>query len=270
MSDLKTPGPARRRLANDRAVADHEVAGVEARELPRRRALGDREQLDLRGEMAAGVERLGDAALESAAVGAHAHAVHVAAGAVQHEVAHRDALSAQLLARAHRDGVRGGVGAEHVHRGAGGDAEAVALAYRVEVRPGVLAEDPPVARADRAGPPAQAAMALEERLAAGPGEEAEILGGPAPGHREGRAPRELPDLRLVEGAEREAQACERRGRESRQHVALVLRDVDGGAQQRRGPVALDARVVPGRERARAEPRRELEHRVEPHAAVAAD
>ena len=51
-----------------------------------------------------------------------------------------------------------------------------------------------------------------------------------------------------------------------EHVGLVLGGVGGGAQQ---PVVGHARVVAGRERRGAEPRREVDHRVEPHAAVAA-
>ena len=61
--------------------------------------------------------------------------------------------------------------------------------------------------------------------------------------------------------------CERLGRERREHVALVLarRRV---AMRSSAPV-LDARVVAGRERLRAEALGELEHRVEAHVAVAA-
>src|SRR6185437_1720573 len=127
-----------------------------------------------------------------------------------------------------------------------------------------------VARRDRAGPPPQATVAREERLAAGAGEEAQILGVPAARHREARPPRELADLRLAQLAERKAQARERVGRKAGEDVALVLGGVDGGAQQRRRAVTVDPRVVACRERARAEPRRELQHRVEPDAAVAAD
>ena len=65
-------------------------------------------------------------------------------------------------------------------------------------------------------------MTLEERLAVGAGEEAEVLRVAAPGDRQARLAGELADLGLVQLAEREAQARERGGREPGEHVALVL------------------------------------------------
>ncbi len=113
-------------------------------------------------------------------------------------------------------------------------------------------------------------MTREERLAVGAGEEAEVLRVAAPGDREARLAGELAHLGLLELAEREAQARERGGREPGEHVALVLGGVGCGPQQRALAVVTDARVVTGRERARPEAGRQLDHRVEPHAAVAAD
>ncbi len=101
-----------------------------------------------------------------------------------------------------------GVGSENVERRPGRDAEPVALADGVEVRPGVLAEDAPVAGADRPGSPAQAAVALEERLAARPGEEAQVLRVAPARDGQARALRQLAHLGLVQLAEREAQARE--------------------------------------------------------------
>ncbi len=57
-----------------------------------------------------------------------------------------------------------------------------------------------------------------------------------------------------------------RGRHRREHVGLILGRIGGGAQQ---PVLGDPRVVPGRQRGGADAVGELEHRVEPHVAVAA-
>ena len=77
---------------------------------------------------------------------------------------------------------------------------------------------------------------------------------------------QLAHPRLGQVAEREAQAGERRRRHGGEHVGLVLGRVGGGAQQ---AVGGRARVVAGGQRAGAEAVGELDHRVEPHVAVAA-
>ena len=77
--------------------------------------------------------------------------------------------------------------------------------------------------------------------------------------------------RLAQLAQREAHPRQRLGLERRQHVGLVLGLVGGGAQQRPARVVglRGARVVAGGQRRAAEAVGELEHRVEPHVAVAA-
>ena len=109
-------------------------------------------------------------------------------------------------------------------------------------------------------------MALQEVAVACARQEAQVLRVALARHRQAGLPRELTHLRLAHAAEREAQARQRRGRERREDVALVLADVDGHPQQ---PAVLHARVVTGRERLRPQPLAQLEHRVESHVAVAA-
>ncbi len=115
-------------------------------------------------------------------------------------------------------------------------------------------------------------VAGEEGGTARAGEEAEILRVGLGGDRELRLRRQLAHLRLGQLAEREAHPRERVGRQRGEHVGLVLPGVDRGAQQRRLAVRsrLDPRVVAGRQRRGAEAVGEVEHRVEPHVAVAAD
>src|SRR5579875_2933981 len=274
--------------SGDGAVADDELSAVEAGELPGRGALGGTLELDGEGAMAAGGEdgRVGETTTLQAPVRAHAHAVDVAAGAVQRDLAQLQPCGEQRLARPDGDGVRAGVGREHVQRPTGGrgrgrgdgrgDAEAAALADGVGVRARVLAERVTALVEDRAGPADEPAVAREEVALAGAGEEAEVLGLALARDRQSLAPGELAHLRLVHVTEREAQPRERARRERGEHVALVLALVGGGAQQRARVLVLagiaggrHARVVAGGERLRPERARELEHRVEAHAAVAA-
>ena len=109
-------------------------------------------------------------------------------------------------------------------------------------------------------------MAREERLAAGPGEEAEVLRvglrgdrQPARGAR-ARAPRACAARRAGSAAGEATPAPARR--------ACSSGPCRASAATRSRPAA-GARVVAGRERVGAEALGELEHRVEPHAAVAA-
>src|SRR3954469_1900406 len=121
---------------------------------------------------------------------------------------------------------------------------------------------------DVAGPLAQGAVAGEEASAAGAGQEAEVLRVLLARDRESGGARDLAHLRLaLDGAEREAQALERRAAQRGEHVALVLGRVGGLPQQ---AVVRAPRVVAGRERPRPEAVGERKHRVEPDVAVAAD
>ncbi len=117
---------------------------------------------------------------------------------------------------------------------------------------------------------ADPSVPCEERLAVGAREEAEVLRVALARHGEPRLGGDLAHLALLQLAEREAQAAQRVRRETGEHVALVLGEVRGCHQQRLGAGAVHARVVARGERVRAEPRAELEHRVEAHVAVAAD
>ena len=112
-------------------------------------------------------------------------------------------------------------------------------------------------------------MALEEGAPAEAGHEAEVLALALVGHRQPGVAGELADGVLREPAEREAEPVEQRRVELREHVALVLGGVGGGAHERAVLVARDARVVAGGEPRGAEGVGQLEHRVEAHLAVAA-
>src|SRR5438067_11603363 len=213
-----------------------------------------------------GSEILLQARSETPPVRAHAHPVDAAAVAVKHELADLDMLREQCAARADEHGVGAGIGLEHVQGAGPADAYAAALADGEGVSALVLAQDPSLTIDDRARSRPQAAVALQEGALARAGEEAQVLGVLAVCDREAGALCDLAHARLVQPAERKAKARERRGRERGEHVALVLALVGGETQQ---PVGLHARVVTGRERARAEPRGELEHRVGADAAGAA-
>ena len=77
-------------------------------------------------------------------------------------------------------------------------------------------------------------------------------------------------LGLVQLGEREAHAVEQPRRQRGEHVALVLGLVGRGREQRAGAVVDDARVVAGDELVGAEPLGEVDHRRDPHLAVADD
>ena len=119
---------------------------------------------------------------------------------------------------------------------------------------------------------AQPAVTREEPGPGRPGEEAQILGVRLVGHGQPGLGGDLPDLRLGQLSEREAEPTERVGGERGEHVGLILCAIDGDAQERSGWVLLvgDPRVVPGGEGVSAEVLGELEHRVEADVAVAAD
>jgi hypothetical protein len=112
-------------------------------------------------------------------------------------------------------------------------------------------------------------MSLEEVAVSCAGEEAEVLRVGLARDAQTGLGGELADLLLAHTSQREAQARERVGRERGEHITLVLGDVGGHPQQRVIGVGIDARIVAGSERPRAEPLAELEHRVEADVAVAA-
>src|ERR1019366_4628886 len=152
-----------------------------------------------------------------------------------------------------------------VRRRAAADPEAATRADGVAVDATVLA-DPPAARIEEIpGALAERPVAREDRLATGPGEEAQVLGIGLGGNRQPRAARELAHGGLVQLAEREAHPAKRRRSERGEHVALVLVRIRGHPQQ----TVTGPRVVTGREAVGAEALGELEHRVQAHAAVAA-
>ncbi len=114
-------------------------------------------------------------------------------------------------------------------------------------------------------------MAREKARAVCAGEKAEILRVGLACDREPRTRRDPAHLLLVELPERESQPRERPRRERRKRVALILRGVGGDLHEglRGLRLAVNARVVAGGERGGPQPVGELEHRVEAHAAVAA-
>src|SRR5271165_1577530 len=93
---------------------------------------------------------------------------------------------------------------------------------------------------------AQAAVTLEEGAAARAGEKAQVLRVAAPRDRQSRRSGELANAALVHLAEREAEPRQRRRRKGRQDIALVLRTVGRGREQRGLRAAPHARVVAGR------------------------
>ena len=117
-----------------------------------------------------------------------------------------------------------------------------------------------------AWPLARAAVPREERLAARPGEEAQVLRVRCARDRQPLALGEVPHLRLRQLPEREPHPRDAGWRECGEHVRLVLRRVGGRADQ---AVVRDARVVAGGQVRRAQAAGEVEHGVEPHVAVAA-
>ena len=245
---------------------------------PGSRALGGLGQLHAHALVAPRAHLAGQPALQAPSARAHLHAVDAAAVAVQRHLAHAHAVAQQQLARADRDRARARVGREHVQRLATADAEAVALADGERVRAGVLAEHLPRAIDDPPGALAEAAVALQEGALARARQEAQVLRVAPVRDRQAGRRRQLAHLRLGHLSQRKPQPRERLGRERRQHIALVLARVGRGAQQRHSRVFIPdrvraplehPRVVAGRERPRAQPVGQLEHRVEPHVAVAA-
>ena len=81
---------------------------------------------------------------------------------------------------------------------------------------------------------------------------------------------DLPHLGLGQLGEREAQPPEQVGGQRRQHVALILGLVDRRGEQRPVAVVDDPRVVAGDEMGGAEPIGQVDHRRDPHLAVAKD
>jgi len=185
---------------------------------------------------------------------------------VQADVAQRDGVGRQRLPGAHGHRVRARVLAQDVERLAPADPEAAPLADGVLGVAAVAAERRSRAIDDAPRPCALAAVAGEERRAPGPGEEAQVLGVGGTRHGEPGLLGQRAHVRLVQLAQREAQPGDRRRLQRREHVALVLERVGGGADQ---PVGRDPRVVPGRQRLRAEAIGQCDHRVEAHEAVAA-
>ncbi len=182
--------------------------------------------------------------------------------------AQRERLRAQRRARADRDGVRGARQASTNSGSRRGDSEPAALPGRVAGASRRARRARSVARRGSRRARAEAAVALEEASRRVPARkhrscESRLRATASPARA-----RRLAHLRLCMPPEREAQPGERGRGERRQHVALVLALV-GGRPQRRPSAAGDARVVTGRERGGAQPLGEVEHRVEPHAAVAA-
>jgi len=108
-----------REASGDGAVADDELAVIQARDLPGRGALGRLEQLDLNRTMLAGGGGSGEAATQARASVADLDRVDALAVAVERHVADAHGAREQLIARTDRDGVRHGVGREHVQRLAG-------------------------------------------------------------------------------------------------------------------------------------------------------
>ena len=193
----------------------------------------------------------------------------VVLGAVQAQGSNRHAHGGERLAGTDGDGVRAGVGGQHVER---------------------LARSPPIARPRRwptvklwwpawrpttvpawstMSPGRSGSAPWRARKAAlpGPREEAEVLGLGALATISPASSASARTSGLRQVAEREAQPPHGRRAERGEHVRLVLGRVGGRAQQ---PVLPHLRVVPGGEGAGAEAVGEVEHRVEPDVAVAAD
>ena len=102
------------------------------------------------------------------------------------------------------------------------------------------------------------------------GEEAEVLGLGLLRDREAVAGGDGADLVLGHLGEREAEPAEQLRRQRREHVALVLGRVGAVGEQRPLGVLDDPGVVAGDQPRRPEPLGEVEHRRQPHFAVAED
>ena len=227
-------------------------------------------QLDLERVVAAGGRRRRSAAGSGARVVAQADRVDAGAVAVQDGVADAGRVRVvELLAGADRDRVGGGVGGEHVERLRRGDADPAALADGEVVVAAVAADGAAGAVEHVALALAQAAVAAQEARA-------------CPGRRGSRGPGSRACLAtarpwraaisrtsgLVSSVSGKREPAEQRRRQRREHVALVLGLVGGGGEQRPVAVLDDARVVAGDEAVGAEPLGEVDHRRDPHLAVA--
>ncbi len=201
---------------------------------------------------------------------AQAHRVDARPASMQDGVAEPDRASHQVAARPDRDRVRGRVGGQHVHRLLGAAADAAALADR-EVVVAAVAPDRPAGAVDQiALALAQAAVAAQEVGLALTGEKAEVLALGLASHGKLMAGGDLAHLGLGQLGEREAHPVEQAGRQRRQHVALVLVLVGGGGEQAGRRHRDDPRVVAGDEVGGADPARQVDHRRDPHLAVAGD
>ena len=130
-------------------------------------------------------------------------------GPVQRDRAERHARAAQRLAGADGDRVRLDVGGGDVERLAAAAAgpHPAPLADGVRVRAAVAGDGAPGEIERAPGALARAAVALEERLTAGAGEEAEVLRVGRARDRQPLALGQLAHLRLGQLAEREAQSA---------------------------------------------------------------
>ena len=196
--------------------------------------------------------------------------VDASAVAVQDGVADPDPARRQIGSRADGDRVRGGVGGEHVERLRRGDADPAPLADREVVVAAMAADRLAGAIEHRALALAEAAVAAQEPRLALAGEEAEVLALGLLGDGEAVAGGDLAHLGLAQLGQREAQPVQHRRRQRGEHVALVLVAVRGGGEQRTVAVLDDPRVVAGDEVVGAEPLGEVDHRRDPHLAVADD
>ena len=193
--------------------------------------------------------------------------LHLGGRRVQARVAHAHVARRQRGPRADGHGVGARVGAHHVERlRRAADLQAAALADGELMRAAVAPQDAPGDVDDVARALAQPAVAGQERRAPGTGQEAQVLRVGRGRHRQLVLGGDRAHLRLLEVAEREAQARERRARQPGEHVGLVLGRVGGQAQQALGRAA---RVVPGGQRGGADAVGEGEHGVQAHVAVAA-
>ena len=222
--------------------------------------------------MPAGLRVAGDAALERSRAVAELDPVDAGAGAVEPRGPDRDARRAERRSGADDDLVAGRVLVEHVQGLAGGDPEPAPLADREPVLAVVAADDVAVAR--RRSPPgvwpsppwrarnrARLVPARKQRSW-----ESALLATGSPA-----AAASLSDLGLGQVPERESHPRERRRRQRREHVRLILGGIGRDAQQRAGVVAgfRDPRVVARGQPVGAEAVGEVEHRVEADVAVAA-
>ena len=189
---------------------------------------------------------------------------------MQHGVANPHAGRLQLGASADGDGVRLRVLVEDVERLRSRDPEAAPLADGEVMVAAMAAELAAGAVDDVSLAFQEAAVAAQEVGLALAGEEAEVLALGLAGDREGVAGGDLPHLRLGQLGQREADALEDRRRQRRQHVALVLLRVRRRGEQQPLAVVDEAGIVAGDEMAGAEASRQVDHRGDPHLAVAGD